>query len=359
MPVYNGGKYLNAAIESILSQTEKDFEFIIINDGSKDNSAEIIKSYTDHRIVYVEQENHGLAATLNRGIDIAHGKYIARMDADDIALPARLEAQVAYLESHPRTAVIGTWAEIFTDTESGQRFHFHPTDNDEIKFFLMRNNPFVHSSVMFRRDACIEVGCYTTDPARQPPEDYELWSRMAKEYDMANIGQVLLRYREIPTSICRTVNFEDKVRMIAFENISAWMPKDTSEAEKADLVNVLGGINGKVTTPWRRMQRIILGMTMNIVKTTNSNDVRVRRLRQIIRKKYCRNQFIRYAIFYYLSMSTIGFIYGVKYRLTHLRNFRDVWNLIREVANYGLRPLKNMVKKLLKLLGWRKHDRSS
>ena len=108
MPVYNCEKYLRESIESILNQTFKDFEFLIINDGSSDKSAEIVESYNDNRINFVQNEkNIGLAASLNRGLDIAKGEYIARMDADDISLPERLEKQVRFMETNPQIGICG------------------------------------------------------------------------------------------------------------------------------------------------------------------------------------------------------------------------------------------------------------
>ena len=108
MPVYNGEKYLQEAIESILNQTFKDFEFIIINDGSTDKTLEIIKSFTDPRIKLITQENRGIIYSLNKGITESRGKYIARMDADDISLPERLEKEYRFLEQNPNYGIVGT-----------------------------------------------------------------------------------------------------------------------------------------------------------------------------------------------------------------------------------------------------------
>src|SRR4051812_15533497 len=112
LPVYNAEPYLKEAIDSVLQQTFADFELIIINDGSKDRSADIIKSYTDKRILFIDQENIGLSATLNKGIALARGEYIARQDNDDISRPERFRKQVTYLDAHPRTMLLGTAAEI-------------------------------------------------------------------------------------------------------------------------------------------------------------------------------------------------------------------------------------------------------
>lgn len=116
MPVYNAQEYIREAIDSILNQTFSDFEFIIINDGSTDNSVEIIKNYNDPRIVLVDNtENKGLVSVLNQGLQLAQGEYIARMDADDISLPNRFMEQVNYLDKHPQVGILGAWFHIFGD----------------------------------------------------------------------------------------------------------------------------------------------------------------------------------------------------------------------------------------------------
>ena len=181
LPVYNGEKYMKDAIDSILAQTWHDFEFIIIDDGSRDATWDIIKSYTDPRLVAVKQENSGLAATLNRAIGMARGKYIARQDHDDVSRADRLKQQVEFMESHSDCVLLGTRSEIWVDDRNSGRTHSHPLNSGEIKIGLLFDNPFVHSSVMFRKDVVERVGGYTEDSARQPPEDYELWSRMARD----------------------------------------------------------------------------------------------------------------------------------------------------------------------------------
>lgn len=224
LPVYNGALYLREAVDSILNQSFSDFELIIIDDGSKDNSAEIISSYTDPRIRFYRQENIGLAATLNRGIGLASGSYIARQDQDDISLPERLARQVEFLQSHPDYGMVGTWATILEGTEPCRRDHRHPANDLQLKFALLFDNPFVHSSVMLRRSIFEEVGSYSTDPERQPPEDYELWSRIARHSKVANIPELLHVYREIPQSMSRDGHnpFLRHVMQINAENL-AWV----------------------------------------------------------------------------------------------------------------------------------------
>jgi len=221
LPVYNGEKHLAAALNSILSQTVNDFELLVINDGSVDRSSELIQKYSDCRIRLIEQSNHGLAATLNRGISLARGKFIARQDQDDISLPRRLEKQIAHLELHPRCGLVGTWAQIWSGEKRTRRVHRHATENHQLQYDLTFDNPFVHSSVMLRKEAVVQAGGYCTDPARQPPEDYELWSRIARSWEVGNIPDILHIYREVPTSMSRKGHrpFLKQLVMITTENI--------------------------------------------------------------------------------------------------------------------------------------------
>jgi len=223
LPVYNCERYVGAAIESILAQSFSDYELLIIDDGSTDATPKILATYKDHHIRHYRHDNRGLAATLNFGIEIARGRYIARQDQDDLSMPQRLERQVAHLEAHRGCALLGSWAQIMEIDYLSDRHHRHPTQNAELKYGLLFNNPFVHSSVMLRRDAVRAIGGYTTDPLRQPPEDYELWSRLARKHEIANLPEVLLKYREIPGSMSRTGSspFLNKLVTISAENIRA------------------------------------------------------------------------------------------------------------------------------------------
>lgn len=221
MPVYNGEDYLGQAIDCVLDQTFRNFEFIIINDGSTDSSAGIIKRYNDPRIRYYEHENRGLAATLNRGIELSRGKYIARQDQDDISLPKRFEKQIDFLEKNQDYGMVGTWAQIWIGNKKTDREHRHSADNLHLQFDLLFSNPFVHSSMMVRRRVFEEIGTYSTDKDRQPPEDYELWSRIARKFKVGNIPEMLQIYREIPTSMSRDTSSPmlDRAVTISRENI--------------------------------------------------------------------------------------------------------------------------------------------
>lgn len=223
LSVRNGGVDLPKALETILTQSFTDFELIAINNGSTDGTREFLDQIADPRVRVYHQEDQGLAAALNRGISLARGRYIARQDHDDWALPTRIAQQVAFLDANPDHALVGTRAEVWVGNSPTGRFHDHPTEDGDLRFALLFNNYFVHSSVMMRKAALDQVGVYTTDRSRQPPEDYELWSRIARRFRVANLPERLTIYREVPTSMSRDgVNpFMEKLILISAENLAA------------------------------------------------------------------------------------------------------------------------------------------
>jgi glycosyltransferase involved in cell wall biosynthesis len=227
LPVYNGAPYLAASIDSILSQTYEDFELLILNDGSTDDSAAIAKSYSDERIRYFEHPNMGLPATLNKGAHVARGEFLFRQDQDDLSYPDRFELQVAYLDNHQDVVVLGTWARIFVDGDSvaAYRYHRHPTTHVAAALSSIFDSIFVHSSVAMRRSAFEAVGGYSCDPLRQPPEDFELWSRMCRRYKVANLAKVLVDYREVTSSMSRVLrqDFSERILRISAENLRFWL----------------------------------------------------------------------------------------------------------------------------------------
>ena len=188
MPAYNAEKYISEAIDSILAQTFRDFEFIIINDASTDSTKEIIKSYTDPRIKLINNEqNRGIAKSLNIGLAIAHGKYIARMDSDDIALPERFQIQFDFMEQHPDIDICGSWVKTFGDKEELlQRFQSHEQIRDATFFYC----PLIHPSTIFKTNLNFE---YSSEFPRA--EDYDLWCKKINEWKFANIPEVLILYR--------------------------------------------------------------------------------------------------------------------------------------------------------------------
>ena len=212
MSVYNSEKYLAEAIESILNQTYKNFEFIIINDGSTDSSLDIIQEYMkkDNRIVLINRENKGLPYSLNEGIEKVKGKYIARMDADDISLPTRFEEQVKFMEENSKISICGTWAEVFRK-DMKTKFLKQPTNNDDMKVRLLFSVCFAHPTVMIRKYILDKYNLkYNLEYVNA--QDYELWSRISEVTTMANLPKILLKYRISENSIT-SVTDSQKIKL--------------------------------------------------------------------------------------------------------------------------------------------------
>jgi glycosyltransferase involved in cell wall biosynthesis len=196
MSVYNGERFLRETIESILNQTFTDFEFIIINDGSTDASSEILEEYAqkDSRIRLIHQENMGLTKSLNKGFGMAHGEYIARMDADDISEPTRFEKQVDFLDAHPSIGIVGINSYIIDERGNILREIKHPTSHDEIMSKILLDNKFIHSSVMLRKILLKKYGYYNEKLTYA--QDYELFLRLSTHTKLANLPDPLHRWRE-------------------------------------------------------------------------------------------------------------------------------------------------------------------
>lgn len=219
MPVYNTKEeYLRASIESILNQTFKNFEFIIVNDGSTNNVEEVILSYKDDRIKYFKQENQGIVGALNNAWSKASGKYIARMDSDDIAYPERFAKQIKFLEENPEYSLIGSWAKII------------PSKNiiklpQDIKIMdLLADCMFIHPSIMFNK-ADFEKFNIRYESGFDYVEDYCFYARAIKCLKMTNLQEVLLDYRVYPensSSKNRNVRIKSsfKVQDIILETLS-------------------------------------------------------------------------------------------------------------------------------------------
>lgn len=193
MPVYNAENYVKDAIESILNQTFTDFELLIINDGSTDNSKTIIESFSDSRIRLLNnEENTGLAKVRNRGIDEAKGEYVAWLDADDISHPLRLKKQVRFLDEHPEIGFCGTWVKTLGPKISHK--WRYPTNPDFIRCRMLFDNPLATSSIMIRRK--LLVGDTQHFDLNYPPaEDYDLWERLSYLCRVTNIPKFLTKYR--------------------------------------------------------------------------------------------------------------------------------------------------------------------
>lgn len=195
MPVYNGEKYIRESVDSILSQTFTDFEFLIVEDGSTDGTVEILAEYArkDSRIrIIYNEKNSGVAESLNRGLKLACGEYIARMDADDVSLPERLAVQVAYLLEHPNVSVCGTFLSIY----GTEQIWDAPVENEAIRAQLLFYSCLYHPTIIMKKETVVSFGT-EYDLNAVHAEDYHLWARLSlqKKVIFANIPLQLLKYR--------------------------------------------------------------------------------------------------------------------------------------------------------------------
>lgn len=199
MPVYNCETYVQTAVESVLNQTYTDFEFLIIDDASTDKTLSIIKSFTDSRIKIIEKPiNSGYTNSLNYGLKIAKGDYIARMDGDDICFPERFEKQLAFLDANPEVIVCGTSYKIVGNDKQITV----PIHHEEIAIGLLKGNCVAHPSVMMRREK-LAIFSIQYDLTTEPAEDYDLWIRLLAIGKLHNLPDVLLEYRLYSNQVSR------------------------------------------------------------------------------------------------------------------------------------------------------------
>ncbi len=238
MPTFNVEKYLKAAIDSILAQTYADFELIIVDDNSTDKTREIVQSYTDKRIMLIDGPCRGIAAALNKGMKMATGEYIARMDADDISLPQRLEKQVFFLEKHRNVGICGTFATKID--EYGKKIANvsglieNPTIIDALFSCIL-----VHPSVMFRRNVVEKYDLYYNEDFLTA-EDQELWARALKVTQVCNLPEYLFFYREHGSNVSYVkkeagLKIEQKIRL----NILNWLHYGNYDASALDRIYLL------------------------------------------------------------------------------------------------------------------------
>lgn len=202
-PVKNGIPYVEAAIESILSQSFGDFRLLVIDDGSEDDTPALVAKLaaSDSRIVLVPSEGSGLIDALNQGLARSTSPFLARMDSDDVAMPSRFEKQLSYLRRHPEIDVLGGWVQLI-DKNGGTLASVteYPTSPGDLKRRLFANcNPLVHPTVMMRTDTVKRLGGYRT--AMKAAEDFDLWLRVAESGELANLPEILVRYRIHPGQV--------------------------------------------------------------------------------------------------------------------------------------------------------------
>lgn len=228
MSAYNSGLTLKQAVDSILAQTHHDFRLVVYDDASTDDTADILRGYDDPRVdARYLTANRGLTRNLALGVAEADTPYIARMDADDIAAPDRLAAQVSYLESHPEIDVLGTNV-VFFDDEGHESIGIQPEHHCEIALELFFGFTMMHPTIMMRRSALV-AGEFNYDPHFRYSQDFDLWSRMVPHHGFANLQRPLLRLREHPRKVSRAHRSEQQLftTEIRARQIRRVMPRAT------------------------------------------------------------------------------------------------------------------------------------
>jgi glycosyltransferase involved in cell wall biosynthesis len=252
MSAYNCERYLREAVESILGQTFTDFEFIIIDDGSTDKTAKILRAIDDERVRILENENNmGVADSRNRGLSLARGEYVAIMDADDISLPDRLEKEVEFLDNHPATGIVGS-AYISID-ESGNETMVvtFPTDNATLQDRLLQHCCFHHGSVLIRKECLEAIGGYRLD--FKVAEDYDLFLRLAEGFEVANLAEPLYKYRVVTSSL----SVHRKYEMDQLAELAKELAKERRETGQ-DWLNT--------TEPQEAARRIAQRLPKNVIE---------------------------------------------------------------------------------------------
>lgn len=310
MSVYNSEKYLDEAIQSILNQTFNDFEFIIINDGSTDNSLNIIKKYIrlDKRIVLISRENKGLIASLNEGIQQSKGKYIARMDADDISMPTRFEDQVEFMENNTHIGVCGTAVIGFGDGIKKSIWKLSSNDST-LKTELLFSSIFAHPSIFLRKELITKYSLYYNHKFLHA-EDYELWSRMANHTQFYNLKKPLIKYRISKNSATRNA---DKNISTRYETIKSIFEKylielDIQNSEEENILHFNLSVNNRIRDNVIIFEVLDRYFNKLLKANTNKKVFKDSELKKILGKKWLWN------LYYHKELSGIFsfyFLYGL------------------------------------------------
>lgn len=204
IPVYNGGRFLAAAVQSVLAQTVSVFELIVVDDASTDDSVAVVSRMVDRRIKLIRNPgNLGLARTLNVGLSHATGRFVARLDQDDVAHPDRLAVQLQYFTDHPGVTLLGSQARLVDEDDRERGRVERPVSPLGIRWLLLLENPFIHSSVMFRREVALSLGGY--DETLTLSEDIDFWGRFVQAGEVANLPSSLIDYRQWSASMMSSV----------------------------------------------------------------------------------------------------------------------------------------------------------
>jgi hypothetical protein len=266
MAVHDGERYVGAAVDSVLTQKFRDLELIVVDDGSTDRTAEIVRQHADPRVRLVANgRNLGLAPSLNVGLAEARGEFVARLDADDVSLPQRLAHQVAFMDANPQAALLGSWyTEMAADGTPGALVTL-PTRHWDLRWHLCLYSPFAHSAVLWRRALVAErVGQY--DERLAYAMDLDLWRRIAEQLDVANLPESLLLVRAHEQSMTATYGdrAREGLRMQAayVARLLGW-PADGSESAEARLGRLYRML---ISRPTDRSQAELLADSAEVVR---------------------------------------------------------------------------------------------
>jgi glycosyltransferase involved in cell wall biosynthesis len=292
MSVYNGEKYLREAVDSILNQTFKDFEFIIINDGSTDETLKILNDYNDPRIKIINnKENIGLTRSLNKGLKLAKGEYIARQDADDISIPERLEKELNFLKTNTNYAAVGSFIKVIG--ENGKELHTieKPITDEAIKDFLKKSNCIAHGSSVIRMSCLQEIGFY--DETIPKAQDYDLWLRLSEKYKLKNIPEYFYLWRCRKGNIS-VKNYNEQIHYVEVAKAKAKRRKgnrDFSDNSSSPEISILMANFNKAEYLGEAIQSILNQTLKNwelIIVDDASMDDSVKKIRPFLNDKRIR-----------------------------------------------------------------------
>jgi len=314
MPVYNVELYVAEAINSILNQTFTDFELIVLDDCSPDRSAEIVKSFIDKRIVYHRNEkNQGLAENLNTGLKMAKGKYIARMDGDDVSLPERLMTQVKFLDEHLDIDLCSCALEMFGHDH---QIWIRDADPEQVKITMLFYSPVLHATSVWRKSSFDDNGLFY-DQNMFPAEDYDLWSRAVFKCKLVNIPDILYRYRIHGIQVTKT---DDRAAEKILQIQVNYLMKSLPSLKEDSIRNFVSEfLNGCCKTKLQVSQLKVIYHNL-----LNANDTDLFFRRDLLKKNL--NKYYRSIVFEFLNSNS--FSLG-NWRLYFDLNFRQFVKLIK------------------------------
>ncbi len=334
MPVYNGSDYLEESIKSILHQSFKDYEFLILDDASTDGSVDIIRGYSDPRIRLVENsENMGQVPTMNRGVELAMGRYIARLDQDDVSLPGRLEQQMDFFIANPEYLLLGTSYYLIDSAGNHIDTCTAQLSDAAIRWQMLFDTAFCHSSVVFRKDDG-KGKPFLYDPDFFYAEDYELWLRILRSGKGANLKAplVCLRQHQTSTSSRHLLQQEKHANAIASKNIRNLMSEDIlTDEETLELIDWYrhrpGCSDVKDLSMFCRYFDLMEALSLNTIQISRADTARL------------RHQLIN-SILYAVELKNLG-SFLKRSRITEKLSLLDKFGILKHLAARATRPVRS------------------